>query len=63
MHPRHLFLENGFDDILGSGSHIKYGHPLFPGIVTLSPHGATVKGYQVKQAIAAIDVVRAAEEA
>lgn len=39
-----LLQENGFDRIEGAGSHIKYSHPLFPGIVTVSPHGAAVKG-------------------
>lgn len=54
---------NDFTRVEGAGSHIKYRHPLFPGIVTVSPHGATVKAYQVKQAIEAIDTVRATEDA
>ncbi len=57
-----MLQENGFTRVEGAGSHVKYRHPAFPGIVTISPHGAIVRGYQVKQAIEAIDGVRAAED-
>lgn len=54
--------DNGFARVEGAGSHVKYRHPKFRGIVTVSPHGATVKPYQVKEAIGAINAVRAEEE-
>jgi predicted RNA binding protein YcfA (HicA-like mRNA interferase family) len=57
-----LLQESGFIRIEGAGSHIKYRHPLFRGIVTVSPHGATIKPYQVKQAIAALDAIQAEED-
>lgn len=54
--------DNGFARTEGAGSHVIYHHPDFAGIVTVSPHGATVKTYQVKQAIAALDAVQVKED-
>jgi predicted RNA binding protein YcfA (HicA-like mRNA interferase family) len=53
-----LLQENSFNREEGDGSHKAYRHPRFDGIVTVSPHGAFVKPYQVRQALAALDTVR-----
>ena len=48
----------------GGSSHVTYTHPLMVEILTIvMPHGGTthVREYQVKQALAAIDAVRAKE--
>ncbi|MDQ6832426.1 MAG: type II toxin-antitoxin system HicA family toxin [Chloroflexota bacterium] len=58
-----ILQNNDFTRVEGAGSHIKYRHSRFPGIVTVSPHDTVVKAYQVKQAIEAIDTVRATEDA
>ena len=50
--------ENGFNREEGDGSHKVYRHQFFDGIVTVSPHGAFVKPYQVRQALAALETVR-----
>lgn len=57
-----LLTDYGFDRIRGAGSHVQYRHPRFLGRVTLSPHGAFVSVYQVRQALDAIDTVSAIEE-
>ncbi len=54
--------DNGFRRDQGDGSHVVYRHPALIQRVTISPHDAFVKSYQVKQSLAALDAVRAMEE-
>jgi len=56
--PGHFLQDNGFNREEGDGSHKVYRHRLFDDIVTVSPHGAFVKPYQVRQALAALEAVR-----
>jgi predicted RNA binding protein YcfA (HicA-like mRNA interferase family) len=57
--------DEGFDRAETGGSHKAYRHPPTARHPTLSPHGDMVKGYQIREALAAVDEVRAkkAEEA
>jgi predicted RNA binding protein YcfA (HicA-like mRNA interferase family) len=54
-----LLRGEGFSRNETGGSHKVYRHPLTEKHPTLSPHGGTVKGYQIKEALAAVDEVRA----
>ena len=46
----------------GKGSHRKFEHPNYPGIVTMSGRdGDDAKGYQEKQVAQAIEVAHAGE--
>ena len=57
-----MLQDNGFRRDQGDGSHVVYRHPALGQRITISPHDAFVKSYQVKQSLAALDAVRATEE-
>lgn len=59
----HLLRDYGFILRNRGMSHHVYSHPLVPHIVNVPRHGAKVKPIYARQAIAAIDAVRAAQEA
>ncbi len=54
-----LLQSEGFDRTETGGSHVQYRHPKYHGVLTVATHGAFVPSYQVKQALTAIDAVRA----
>lgn len=53
-----LLAGHGFTKARQNGSHQIFAHPRFPGTVTIQegPNG-TAKGYQVRQALAAIETI------